>query len=175
MAAFLYGVHEDDLPIWADNPGRPGIVVWFHMRTPLDRLRHALGFEILALLLMVPLGAMAFGIPLHDIGVVGVVSATLATLWNLIYNFGFDLALRRLTGTTWKPIHVRVVHTVLFEAGLLIVLMPFIAWYLGVSLWHAFVMDLSFALFYIIYALGFNWVYDSIFPLPDWKDTVTSV
>lgn len=144
------------------------------MRSPLDRLRHALSFEILALLLVVPLGAAVFGLPVHDIGVVSVVSATLATLWNILYNFAFDMALRRLTGTTQKRPVIRVLHAVLFEIGLLIVLMPFIAWYLGVSYWQAFLMDVSFALFYMAYALGFNWAYDKIFPLPEWKVTRTS-
>ena len=138
------------------------------MRSPFDRLRHALSFEIIGLILIVPLGAVAFGMPMHDIGVVGVVSATIATLWNLVFNFCFDLLLRRQTGSTRKTARVRVFHAVLFEAGLLVVLMPFIAWYLQVSLWQALVMDLSFALFYMVYALGFNWLYDLVFPLPEW-------
>jgi uncharacterized membrane protein len=48
-------------------------------------------------------------------------------------------------------------------------LMPLIAWYLGVSLLQAFMMDVSFALFYLVYAFVFNWAYDRIFPLPDWQ------
>lgn len=139
------------------------------MRTPLDRLRHALAFEIIALLLIIPLGTLAFHFPMHDIGVVGLVGATLATLWNLLYNLLFDLGLKRWTGTTLKTAAMRVVHAILFETGLVIVLMPFIAWYLGVSLWQAFVMDVSFALFYVLYAFGFNWAYDRLFPLPDWQ------
>lgn len=139
------------------------------MRSPLDRLRHALSFEIIALLLVVPLGAAVFHMPMQDIGVVGIVSATLATLWNMIYNYAFDVALRRLSGTTQKSAPLRLVHALLFEAGLLIVLMPFFAWYLGISLWQAFVMDVSFALFYLIYAFGFNWAYDKVFPLPEWS------
>jgi len=138
------------------------------MRSPLDRLRHAIGFESLALALIVPLGAVLFDRPMLDIGAVGVASATLATLWNLLYNFLFDLALQRRAGSSRKSGAVRLLHAVLFEVGLLIVLMPFIAWYLSISLWQAFVMDASFALFYLIYALGFNWVYDAVFPLPEW-------
>ncbi|MDV4145741.1 PACE efflux transporter [Shimia sp. FJ5] len=138
------------------------------MRSPLDRLRHALSFEIIALLIVVPLGALIFGISLHDTGVVALVSATLATLWNLAYNYLFDLGLKRLTGSTWKTTPLRLVHAVLFEVGLLFVLMPFIAWYLDISLWHAFVMDVSFAAFYMVYAFAFNWAYDRLFPLPEW-------
>lgn len=102
------------------------------------------------------------------IGVVGVVSATLATLWNVVYNFVFDLVKERRTGTTQKGYGLRIIHAVLFETGLLIVLLPFIAWYLGVTLWAAFVMDLSFAAFYLVYAYLFNLTYDRLFPLPEW-------
>lgn len=139
------------------------------MRSPLDRIRHALSFEILALMLIVPLGAVVFHFPIESIGVVGVVSANLATLWNFAYNYVFDRALQRSRGTTLKTPAVRVLHAVLFETGLLLVLAPFIAWYLSVSLLQALVMDLSFALFYLGYALVFNWGYDRLFPLQEWQ------
>lgn len=139
------------------------------MRSLQDRIRHALSFEIIGLMLVIPLGALLFGMPMEDIGIVGLVSATLATVWNYIYNLGFDHAMQRLKGTTLKTPAIRVAHAVLFELGLLIVLMPFIAWYLNISLAHALVMDISFALFYVVYAFVFNWSYDRIFPLPEWK------
>jgi len=102
--------------------------------------------------------------------VIGVASATVATVWNYIYNFLFDHAMQRLRGTTRKTFALRVVHAVLFEAGLLGVLLPLFAWYLGISVWQAFVMDVSFAAFYLCYALVFNWAYDRLFPLPEWKN-----
>ena len=139
------------------------------MRSLQDRIRHALSFEIIGLLLVIPLGALLFGMPMEDIGVLGLVSATLATIWNYVYNLGFDHAMQRLKGTTLKTPAIRVGHAVLFELGLLIVLMPFIAWYLNISLAHALVMDISFALFYVVYAFVFNWSYDRVFPLPEWK------
>ena len=139
------------------------------MRSPLDRLRHALSFEIIALLIVVPLGAVVFDKPLHDIGIVGVVSATLATAWNFAYNTVFDIALHRMTGSTLKSLRARILHAVTFEVGLLIVLLPFIAWYLGVTLWQALVMDLAFAAFYVVYAFVFNLAYDRLFPLPEWS------
>lgn len=136
------------------------------MRSTPDRIRHALSFEVIGLLLVIPLGALAFGHPISDIGMVALVSASIATGWNYIYNLGFDHALLHLRGTVAKTVALRVVHAILFEGGLLAILMPFIAWYLGVSLWDAFVMDAAFAAFYLIYAFCFNWAYDVIFPLP---------
>lgn len=140
------------------------------MRSFADRVRHAISFEIIGLLLVTPLGAWLFRMPLQDIGVVALVSATIATLWNFGYNYLFDLAMRRLVGTTLKTVKLRILHAVLFEAGLLVVLLPFIAWYLAVPLWQAFHMDISFALFFMGYAYVFNWVYDRLFPLPEWSE-----
>jgi uncharacterized membrane protein len=139
------------------------------MRTAWDRVRHALFFEIIGLILVIPLGALVFSMPMHDIGVVGVVSATIAMAWNYVFNLGFDTILKRKIGTTLKSVRMRVAHAVLFELGLLIVLMPFIAWYLGITLIHALVMDISFALFYMGYAFVFNLAYDRVFPLPEWS------
>jgi uncharacterized membrane protein len=139
------------------------------MRTTRDRIRHALSFEIIGLALVTPLGAWAFGMPMHDIGVVSLVSATIATIWNYIYNLGFDRVMQRLRGSTAKTGLIRVLHAVLFETGLLLALMPPIAWYLGISLWQAFLLDVSFALFYMVYAFVFNWAYDRVFPLPEWQ------
>ncbi len=139
------------------------------MRSTSDRIRHAISFEILALLLVTPLGAWVFSLPITDIGVVSIASATIAMLWNYVYNLGFDHAMQRLAGSTYKTLPVRVLHAVLFEAGILIVLAPFIAWYLGVGLWHAIVMDVSFSLFYLVYAFVFNWSYDRLFPIPEWQ------
>jgi uncharacterized membrane protein len=136
------------------------------MRATKDRIRHAISFEIIALVVITPLGAWAFGIPLHSIGVVAIVSATIATVWNYAYNLLFDLAMLRIAGDVRKALALRIVHTVLFEAGLLAVLLPFIVWQLGVTVMQAFVMDLSFALFYSAYAFVFNWVYDVTFPVP---------
>lgn len=139
------------------------------MRTAADRIRHAISFELIGLALIIPLGSWAFSVPVTDIGIVGVVSATLATAWNYLYNLGFDHLLRRYAGTTLKTVPMRIIHAILFEAGLLMVLMPFIAWYLGISLWQAFVMDVAFALFYLVYAFIFNWAYDRLCPLPEWQ------
>ena len=140
------------------------------MRTTRDRIRHAISFEIIGLILVTPIGAWAFGLPMHDIGVMGIAGATIATLWNYVYNLGFDHIMQRVRGSTRKSTLIRALHAVMFEVGLLFVLLPLFAWYLGISLWQAFLMDVSFALFYMGYAYVFNWAYDRLFPLPEWQE-----
>lgn len=137
------------------------------MRTAKDRVRHAVSFEIIALFIVTPAGAWALGRPLLDIGIVSAVSATIATVWNYFYNLLFDHAMLAARGDVRKTVPIRIAHAVLFETGLLVVLLPFIAWYLSVSWTAAFMMDVSFAIFYLVYAFVFNWLYDVTFPVPN--------
>lgn len=136
------------------------------MRTTRDRIRHAISFEIIGILLIVPLGALGLGMSMESMGVVAVFGASIATLWNYIYNIGFDRIMKRVLGTVHKTLAIRVVHTILFELGLLTVTLPFIAFYLGVTIWQALLIDIAYVIFYLIYAFVFNWTYDQIFPLP---------
>ena len=136
------------------------------MRTAHDRIRHAILFEVIGLLLVIPLGALLFDKPVHAIGVVAIFTSLIATGWNYAYNFGFDVVMMRLKGDTRKTVGLRVLHSLLFELGLLLVSLPFIALYLGLSLWDALVMDAAFVVFYLVYSFAFNWAYDVVFPVP---------
>ena len=136
------------------------------MRTTRDRIRHALSFEIIGLMLAIPLGTLVFHHPMEQIGVVTVVASILATGWNYIYNLGFDHAMQRLTGSVQKSVAVRVAHAVLFELGLLALMLPFVALYMGISLIDALLLDVALAVFYMLYAFVFNWGYDRVFPIP---------
>ncbi|MEF2551847.1 PACE efflux transporter [Aurantimonas sp. A2-1-M11] len=140
------------------------------MRSTPDRIRHAISFEILGLALITPIGAWLFHVPLADLGVVTIVGATIATIWNYVYNLGFDHLMQRLRATTRKTPLIRIVHAILFEVCLLVFLLPVIALYLEVSLLQALLMDASFAAFYAVYAFAFNWGYDRLFPLPEWRE-----
>lgn len=94
------------------------------MRTVKDRIRHAISFELIGIVLVIPLGTWLFDKPMGDIGVVAVVGATIATCWNYVYNLGCDHAMLRLLGGVRKTIPIRVLHALLFEAGLLFALLP---------------------------------------------------
>lgn len=136
------------------------------MRSFPDRVRHTVLFEVLGLALVIPGGAMLFNLPATHMGVIGVGSATVATLWNFLYNLGFDHAMLRFIGHTRKSLALRVLHALLFEGGLLVLLLPPMAWYLGMGLWQTFVMDLAIVVFYVVYAFLFNLAYDRVFPIP---------
>ncbi|ERI15065.1 membrane protein [Ochrobactrum sp. EGD-AQ16] len=132
----------------------------------MDRVRHAMMFEIIGLAIFIPGSAFILDKPAAEMGVIGIVSATTATVWNFLFNLGFDKAMLRFTGSVSKSMIVRVLHATLFEGGLVVLLIPFIAWYLGISLIAALVMDIAIVVFYLVYAFVFNIAYDKLFPLP---------
>lgn len=134
------------------------------MRSPLDRIRHAISFEVLGLAIITPVGSFLLEQPAMDIGLLGLMSATAATVWNYLYNLGFDKLMYDRTGSPRKSVAVRVAHAILFELGLLVALLPLISWYLNLGIIEALATDASFALFYMVYAFVFNWSYDLIFP-----------
>ena len=137
------------------------------MRTTLDRIRHALLFELIGLVLLIGGGSILTGFDVHALGVIGVVSSLIATAWNYVYNLAFDRAMLRLRGSVLKTHPIRALHALLFEGGLLVLLLPFVAWMLDVTLWQAFLFDLAIAAFYIVYGYAYNWAYDRVFPMPE--------
>ncbi|MGP5213038.1 MULTISPECIES: chlorhexidine efflux transporter [Psychrobacter] len=56
------------------------------MRSTKDRIRHALGFEIIGLLIFAPLASWVFGFELHSMGVIALAGSIVATVWNYFYN-----------------------------------------------------------------------------------------
>ena len=135
------------------------------MRDMADRIRHALSFEIIGFLIVITAGMVLFDMQVQDIGVIALVGSIIAMIWVYVYNYLFDLALMRLQGHAGKSIAQRLLNSLLFEIGLLLVLLPFVAWYLQVSLLEAFMLDAALAMFYFVYSFCFNWVYDRLFPI----------
>lgn len=135
-----------------------------HMRTLGDRVRHAIVFEIVGLAIFVPGSAFILDHPIASMGVIGIVSATAATIWNFVFNLLFDHGMRRFAGTVHKNMGIRLIHTGLFECGLIVVLIPFIAWYLQIGLVDALFLDVGIVTFYLVYGFLFNLAYDRVFP-----------
>ena len=125
-----------------------------------ERVVQAVGFELLAIVICTPLLAWVMDKPMLDMGVVTMAIAALALAWNVLFNGMFDRLLTRLAivRTAW----VRVVHALLFEGGLVALGVPLIAWWLDISLWQAFVLDIGVLLFFLPYTYVYHWVYDVI-------------
>lgn len=127
-------------------------------RSLAERFLHAILFEVLAIGISAPLAAWLTGKSMLSMGILTAVIATMALLWNMVYNWFFD-RLQKHYGferTMW----MRVWHACGFEFGLIIMAVPFVAWWLDVTLWHALVVDIGLILFYLPYGFFYNLGYD---------------
>ena len=57
-----------------------------------------------------------------------------------------------------------MIHAFGFELGLILIVIPLAAWWLSISLWQAFVLDIGLVLFYLPYAFFYNLAYDRARP-----------
>lgn len=137
------------------------------MRSVGDRLRHAVGFEIIGVLIVTPLAGWAFSAELHKVGVLALAMSLVATAWNYIYNVWFDRMMLRLRGRVRKRPGERVVHALAFELGMLFITLPPLMWWMGYDFERALAMDLSLMIFYLVYTYAYNWAYDLIFPVAE--------
>ncbi len=123
-----------------------------------ERLFHAILFEVVANALIILLMFLILSITPSESAVLAGVSAVTATLWNMLYNRIFD-AIQKYVGFS-RTFKVRVIHAVVFETGLIALLIPFAAWWLSLSLVQAFSLETGLVLFFLPYTVLFNWAYD---------------
>ena len=138
------------------------------LRSPLDRARQVLLFELGGMVLITPPFAWASGVPIAEsIGLLALL-ALVAAIWNGCYNTSFDWVEGRFTGRTAdrRPFRLRCIHAVGFEAGLFTMTLPIIVWWTGMGWIEAAVADVLLAITYTVYALLFNLGYDRLFPIP---------
>lgn len=127
-------------------------------RSVRERIGHALAFELLAVAISAPALALLMDKPLVQMGALTLMFSTVAMLWNMLFNYWFDGAQRRLG--FHRGLWARLVHASLFELGLIVVLVPLAAWWLSISLLEALVLDIGLILFFLPYTMAFNWIYD---------------
>jgi len=98
-------------------------------------------------------------------GPLAVACSVVAVSWNLVFNSLFELWESR-QAVKGRSVARRVAHALGFEGGLVVILVPVVAWWLDVSLWSALLMDLGLVVFFLVYTFVFNWVFDHVFGLP---------
>jgi uncharacterized membrane protein len=137
------------------------------MRTFKDRIRHTLLFEIIALGIVVVGGSWIIGRPVEIIGALSLMFSALVMVWNMLFNWVFDHWNRKYRASAKRGFFIRAVHASLFELGIVIAGVFLVAWWLSVSYWEAFIINIGFSAFFLLYAYGFNWTYDYVFPVPE--------
>ena len=114
-------------------------------KTLTERVIHAISFEGLATLILAPTAAWLMQRSVVEMGGLSILLATLAMVWNIIYNALFD----RLWPVTRvvRTLRVRALHAIGFESGFIIIGVTMVALVLGVSLMQAFMLEIGFMLF----------------------------
>lgn len=94
-----------------------------------------------------------------------VMTSVVAVAWNFAFTSAFEAWERRqpVRGRSFKR---RMAHACCYELGLIILIVPMMAWWLDLSLLHALVMDIGLVLFFLAYTFLFNYFFDKIFGLP---------
>ncbi len=138
-------------------------------RTVLERCGHALLFEVFALFLCAPFIAWITGQSIVQAGILTLLISLIAMLWNIVFNSAFDWFERRRDrqdGLYLRKYHrtlaVRILHACTFEIGLVLLVIPLIAWWLQISLLKAFWFDIGMVLFFLPYTFVYNWIYDNV-------------
>lgn len=131
-----------------------------------ERVFHAVSFEAVALLCIVPAGALLSNQHASHLALIGVGLSLFTVVWNVVYNLLFDRIMR--DDRRYRAARVRVLHAVGFEGSLVVVTVPVLSWVLQISLMQALVVEAGFLLFFFVYTIVFNWLYDRYQPYHRW-------
>lgn len=128
------------------------------MRSWKERLAHTVLFEAGGLLMVTPLASWLTGHGMAETGVLAAGLATAAMLWNLVWNRLFDV----LVPTRRRGLWQRLAQAGGFELGLVVMTLPAVAWWMGITLWNALWLNAGFMLFFLAYGMAFNTLFDLV-------------
>ena len=137
--------------------------VW--MRGTRRRVVHALVFEVIAIAIVTVAFAALTGADSGHSGVLAAACSLVAMGWNMAYNKLFESWEAR-QAIRQRGVLRRAVHATGFEGGLVVLLVPLIAWWLDLGLWDALVLDVGLMVFFLLYGYAYNWLFDHLFGLP---------
>lgn len=135
------------------------------MQGPTRKLVQAVLYEAIAIMVLSPAIATIYDDGLAHAGALSLMLSASALLWNVIYNYLFEYWEARQAQRT-RTFSRRLLHSLGFEGGLVLLLVPLVAWWLGISWWAALITDLGLFVFFFFYALVFQWMFDRIFDVP---------
>jgi uncharacterized membrane protein len=123
------------------------------------------GYELLGLAVGTMVMTVLTGKSPATTGLLALMITGIATVWNLSFNYLFEAWERRQRDRT-RTVRRRVLHAVAFQLTLVCFLVPLIAWWLGITLTQAFVLDLVFIVYIPFYTFAYNWAFDRCFGVP---------
>jgi uncharacterized membrane protein len=129
------------------------------------RVLQAVLYEVGAIAFVGPVLGFAFGKPASSTFLLAVVLSTIALCWNYAINALFEWweSKQSVKGRSFAR---RLAHGIGFEGGLTIILVPVMAIWLETTFLAAFVANLGLLAFFFVYAIGYTWIFDKVFGLP---------
>lgn len=137
------------------------------IRGGLDRLRYALLFEaILIVVLGIALWALSDR-PLAETGALAAILSVIAVFVALVYNYVLDRVDAHFGRVpTERSTLGRIAHALGLEIMLVGTSLPAIMWWMGWGFWQALTFDIAAIAFVVVYTYVFTFAYDKLFPVP---------
>ncbi|AYZ32031.1 PACE efflux transporter [Serratia sp. FDAARGOS_506] len=129
------------------------------------KLVYVTAYEIIGMAISALGLALLSGHAPSSTGPLAVVITTIAVSWNFIYNYLFEWWESRQVSRT-RTLKRRILHAVGFQLTLVVYLIPLIAWWMGITLWQALLLDMALIVIIPCYTFLFNWAFDKLFGLP---------
>ncbi|BEL88732.1 MULTISPECIES: PACE efflux transporter [Serratia] len=129
------------------------------------KLVYVTAYEIIGMAISALGLALLSGHAPSSTGPLAVVITTIAVSWNFIYNSLFEWWESRQASRT-RTLKRRILHAVGFQLTLVVYLIPLIAWWMGITLWQALLLDMALIVIIPCYTFLFNWAFDKLFGLP---------
>lgn len=129
------------------------------------RVLQAVLYELIAIAAVGPGLSYLFSEPVGSSMGLAVVFASVALVWSYMFNKWFEHWESAQT-TKGRAFGRRLIHGLGFEGGLVLILVPIMAWWLDTTWMKAFLADLGIFAFFFVYSVVFTWVFDRIFGLP---------
>ena len=129
------------------------------------KLVYVTAYEIIGMAISALGLALLSGHAPSSTGPLAVVITTIAVSWNFIYNYLFEWGESRQRART-RTLKRRILHAVGFQLTLVVYLIPLIAWWMGITLWQALLLDMALIVIIPCYTFLFNWAFDKLFGLP---------
>ncbi|BEM31955.1 PACE efflux transporter [Serratia sp. Lou2A] len=129
------------------------------------KLVYVTAYEIIGMAISALGLALLSGHAPSSTGPLAVVITTIAVSWNFIYNYVFEWWESRQVSRT-RTLKRRILHAVGFQLTLVVYLIPLIAWWMGITLWQALLLDMALIVIIPCYTFLFNWAFDKLFGLP---------
>src|SRR5690625_8049524 len=91
--------------------------------------------------------------PALSMAALSAVISGMAMLWNMIFNWIFDVLQRKYHFR--RSISIRILHACCFEVGLIIMVVPLVVWWVNTPLCHALSVDIGIVVLFLPYPFFF--------------------